>query len=228
MNLTIILFGVFLVVALVHILMILLNKEKARQISKAFIMPSLLAVYVSAPGNPHVFVVLALVFGWMGDVLLIRIEQKVYFMLGLASFLLGHLLYILTFVHILGLFNLGGNAVGAAHIDLPALALNALPGIGLGIVVFRLIKPPKDMYAPVILYMIILEALAFFGFQILLARPDFAGLLVLSGCFCFMISDTILAYYTFRKPKMYGTFFLMLYYIAAQAELVLGIIKITS
>ena len=79
------------------------------------------------------------------------------------------------------------------------------------------------MYAPVIAYMVVLVTMSFFGFQVFLLNPGIAGLLILSGCFNFMVSDTILAYYTFRKKRIYGSVLIMIYYILAQAEIVIGL-----
>ena len=98
------------------------------------------------------------------------------------------------------------------------------PTVVLGMVVFRLIKPTKEMRIPVIVYMIVLVAMNLAGFQVFLLNPGVAGLLILSGCFNFMVSDTILAYYTFRKLKLSGAVLIMAYYILAQAEIVMGLL----
>ena len=213
-----------------NIIFIILEKETLRRISKVLIIPLLLAVYITGMGNKFILPIFALVLGWIGDVLLIRIDKKICLNLGLASFLLGHLCYIISFIQILGFFGFGGtvgiNSVG--NINIPAIVIFMPPAVVLGVVVFRLIKPLKELYIPVIIYMAFLETLTLFGFQVSLFNPGFAGLLILSGCLCFMISDTILAYYTFRKPKRSGSVFLMGYYILAQAEIILGIMMLKA
>ena len=202
-----------------HLAVIVLKKETLTRISKCFLVPFLIAAYLSGGGTHFIPPVFALVLGWIGDILLIRIERKPNFMLGLASFLLGHLCYIFTFLLILGFF-----VAGTGKIDISAIALFTPPAIILGFVVFRLVKPAKEMYIPVIVYMAILEIVTLFGFQVFLFNPGFAGLLIVSGCLCFMISDTILAYYTFRKPKVSGSVLIMIYYILAQAEIIMGLL----
>ena len=221
MNNTQLFLAVFVLISLIHVTAIFLRKEKLRRISKCFIIPPLLGAYISGAGNWLLLPIPALLLGWLGDVLLIRINKKIFFMTGLASFLLGHLFYMISFAIILGFPGHGGVA---GNINIPAILIFTAPTAVLGMVVFRLIKPTKEMYAPVIVYMIVLVAMNFAGFQVFLLNPGVAGLLILSGCFNFMVSDTILAYYTFRKLKLSGAVLIMVYYILAQAEIVIGLL----
>ena len=211
----------FILVSVFHIATIILKKERARRISKCLVVPFLLAVYISSDGSKFFLPIPALILGWIGDVLLIKIEKKVHFILGLASFLLGHIFYTIAFVQILGFFSTNGTA-GAFNI--PAIVIFVPPSIVLAMVVFRLIKPTKEMFFPVILYMTVLVVMNLFGFQVSLLYPGIAGLLILSGCFNFIVSDTILAYYTFRKLKLSGAVLIMVFYILAQAEIILGLL----
>ena len=209
--------AVFIIVSVFHITVILLRKENLRRISKCFLMPLLLAVYIASGEHRYIFIVPALILGWIGDALLIKIEKKAHFILGLASFLLGHVCYMITFIQILGL---------SGNVNIPAIAVFIAPAILLGMVVFRLIKPTKEMFFPVILYMAVLVAMNFLGFQVFLLNTGIAGILILSGCYNFIVSDTILAYYTFRKVKLWGAVLLMIFYILAQAEIVMGLMKL--
>lgn len=221
MKSTTVFFTVLILLSIFHVAAIILKKEQARRISKCLIVPILLALYISGGGQTFLLPVFALLLGWIGDVLLIRIEKKVNFMLGLSSFLLGHLCYILTFAVILGFF---GSAEAAGKFNTSATLLFVPPAFILGVVVFRLIKPGKELFLPVIAYMAVLELMSLFGFQVFLFNSGLGGLLIISGCLCFMISDTILAYYTFRKLKISGAVLIMVYYILAQTEIVLGLL----
>ena len=224
--------GFFAVVSVIHITAIILRKEWLRRISKCFIIPPLLGAYIAGAGNWIIFPIPALILGWIGDVLLIRIDKKSHFITGLASFLLGHFFYIVTFACILGFFGYGAagpNGISmVCNINVPALLIFIVPTVFLGMVVFRLIKPTKEMYGPVLVYMVILIMMSFAGFQVFLFHPGIAGLLILSGSFNFMISDTILAYYTFRKLKLSGAVLIMAYYILAQAEIIIGLLLLNG
>ena len=216
-----IIFIVFILVSVFHIIVIALQKEKLRQISKCLLMPLLLAAFIAGGGVKYPLVIPALILGWIGDVLLIQIQKKNFMMLGLSSFLTGHIFYIAALIGVLGIFGSGG---AFRNINIPAILIFTPPAVVLGMVIYRLIKPTKEMAAPVIVYMAVLEILTLFGFQVFLHNPGIAGLLLLSGCICFMVSDTILAYYTFRKLKVSGSILLMSYYILAQAEIAIGLL----
>ena len=220
MNIKQLFFILFIAVSVFHTGAIFFKKEKLRKISKCFIVPLLLTVYLAGGEYRYIFMIPALVLGWLGDVLLIRIDKKTHFILGLASFLLGHVCYMITFAQILGLF---GSAV---MFNVPSVLIFTAPVILLAMVVFRLIKPTKEMFVPVILYMTVLVVMNFLGFQVFLFNPGIAGLLILSGCYNFMVSDTILAYYTFRKLKLWGAVLIMVFYIIAQAEIVFGLMSL--
>ena len=226
MNLKTVLLIIFCAASAAHIGIIVMRKETARRVSKVLVMPLLLAVYLAGTAesgsNYYFFVIPALVLGWLGDVLLIRIDKKINFTLGLASFLLGHLCYIIVFAGIIG----GGAGGGAGRLNLPAFLIFAPQAFVTSIVIFRLIKPAKDMFIAVIFYMVVLVTMGLFGFQVFLLNTGLGGLLILSGCFSFVVSDTILAYYTFRKLKLSGSVLIMAFYILAQAEIVLGLMAL--
>jgi len=91
MNTMLIFLIIFGFVSVFHIVFIIQKKERLRQISKCFIIPFLLAAYIAGGGTKFLLPIPGLVLGWIGDVLLIKIQKRIYFMLGLASFLLGHI-----------------------------------------------------------------------------------------------------------------------------------------
>jgi len=213
---------IFALVSVVHVTAIYIRKGKLRRISKIFIVPPLLAAYIAGQGSPLIFPVLALLFGWLGDALLLRINEKTYFRLGLASFLLGHVCYIITFIECLGFFEPGGG-----RINVTALVIFIPIAIIVGVMVFRFIAPPGEMIFPVLLYMIAIEIMTFWGLEIFIFNPGFAGILIFSGALCFMISDTILAHCTFGKLTIPGAVSIMVLYIMAQAGIVIGLLSFT-
>jgi uncharacterized membrane protein YhhN len=204
---------VFALVSVTHIVSIILQKETLRRVSKMLIIPPLLTAYIAGMGNLY-FPIPALILGWLGDILLLK-KDRTFFKLGLSAFLLGHLCYIISFIQIL-------NVISNIHI--PAMMIFVPQAIVLGIVIFRLIKPLKEFSFPVMLYMVFLISMGLFGFQVFLLNPGLGGLLLISGGFNFIISDTILAYYAFRKQKLSGSILIMFFYILAQGEIILGLL----
>jgi len=215
---------IFAIISVAHIIFILLEKTKPRYMSKLLIVPPLLAAYIAGAETPLLFPVFALTLGWLGDLLLIRIEKKICFKLGLASFLLGHLCYIFTFIWFLGFFGIEGTG----RLNITILTICMPVAIIGGLLLLRLIKPSKEMFIPVIVYMIVIQTMTILGLQVLIFNPGFAGALVFLGCVCFMFSDSVLAYFTFRKINRYGTALLMSFYILAQAGIIMGVMSLTG
>jgi len=209
---------IFAAVSITHIIFIILKKENPRRLSKILIIPPLLAAYIAGAENLLFFPIFALIFGWIGDALLIRIDKKICFILGLVSFLLGHLFYIITFIECLGFLGFGGGSL-----NIGALGVSVPLAIIFGIFSFRFIKPTREMAKPVIIYMIFLETVVLLGLQVFIFNINIAGTLVFIGCLLFLTSDMILSYYTFRKLKPLGAVLIMVFYIMAQAGIIMGI-----
>jgi uncharacterized membrane protein YhhN len=187
-----------------------LKKRPAAVFTKVCLMPLLAAVYVF--GTEHVFIplILALIFGWGGDVFLLKISELRFFRLGLASFLIGHLCYISSFLFFAGSLNI------------MALAISAAVTVPLALAVYSIIRPEKTMKLPAIVYEIAILLMSLSALQLFLARRDGGSLLVFAGSLCFIFSDTLLARFTFGTKPRYGDFFVMLTYIAAQSGIVWG------
>jgi uncharacterized membrane protein YhhN len=200
----------FIGVSAAHLVTLLLKKRKIEALTKIGLLPLLGAVYVLGAESLFVPVLLALFFGWGGDVFLLKISDPRFLRLGLASFLLGHLCYIPSFIYVTGGFNIAALFVSIAV---------ALP---LGLVIHSVIRPGKAMALPVIAYEIIIMLMSLSALQLFLFRRDGWALLVFAGSLCFLLSDTILAYVTFKTKLKYGDFFVMFTYIAAQAGIAWG------
>jgi uncharacterized membrane protein YhhN len=94
----------------------------------------------------------------------------------------------------------------------------------LGIVMLKFIKPNKAMLLPVIFYLIGIVTMSFWALELFVCAPGLGGALIFSGSLCFMISDSILGYYTFRKLRLVGAVLIMLFYVLAQAGIILGLV----
>jgi uncharacterized membrane protein YhhN len=209
-----ILYGLFAADALVHLVSSFFGRNLPQKITKILLLPLLLAIYLPGAERVIVAVIPALFFGWCGDILLLKGDDRRFFTLGLVSFLLGHLCYIPAFLFLTGRFNL------------PALLVSLAAAIPLGIAVHFLMRPDKAMSVPTMIYEAVIELMAAAALQLFLFRNDRAGTLIFTGSLFFLISDAILGCFTFRGNPRYGTFLVMLTYIAAQGCIVTGLLGV--
>jgi len=193
-----------------HLVAIFLENKVFQAITKALLMPLCLAIYIFGSNMILLPVILALVFAWAGDIFLLKISNVLRFRLGLASFLIGHICYIVAMYGFSRPFN---NQV---------LIISAIVAVCLGVVLFKVVKPNNEMKIPVIAYETIIFVMAIFALQLFFAQGGFFGVFVLVGSICFVASDTILAIITFGKKPRYGDFPVMLTYIAAQFCITFG------
>jgi len=213
--------AIFAIVSIAQIIFILLGKKRFRQMSKVLIIPPLLAAYIVGMEGQLFFPIPALIFGWIGDILLLRKDKAIYFKLGLTSFLLGHLCYIITFIQCLGFFGFSGGSF-----NITVFAVSIPLAIIFGFISFHFIKPSREMKIPVIIYMAVLETVFLLALQVFIFNLSFAGALIFLGCLFFLISDLVLAYYAFRMIKRLGAAFIMTFYIIAQAGIILGLMSL--
>jgi uncharacterized membrane protein YhhN len=202
---------IFAAAAVTHLASIFTQNNILQVVSKACLVPLILAVYLS--GAEHIFVpvVMALVFGWMGDIFLVKIENLRSFRLGLASFLLGHICYIPSMLYLAGTLNRF------------VLIVSLVIVIPLGILLRSMVRPSREMNIPAIAYETIILLMAVSALQFFLARGVPSGALVFAGSLCFLASDSMLAFFTFRAKPRFGDFPVMFTYLAAQLCIVLGL-----
>jgi len=201
-------------VSLVYLITLGFKPGLLQFILKGCLMPLVLAVYISSVGTANIYqpVVFALIFAWIGDVLLVRITNILWFKLGLASFLIGHIFYCVAMYAFILPFNI------------PVLLISAAVACCLGVIIYKFVKPGKQMKIPVIAYETIIMIMAIFALQLFITQfignGLIFGILIFAGSLCFVASDTMLALRTFRRVKIY--FAVMITYIAAQILIALG------
>ncbi|MFP3089519.1 lysoplasmalogenase [Treponema sp. TIM-1] len=203
--------GLFCVLGGVHLAFILWGGGRMQGITKALLLPPLAWYYAGAAEKFLVIVLLAVILGWIGDILLLKIKNEAFFKAGLGSFLLGHLLYIPAMLFFAG------------TVQVPLLIISVIIALPLGILMQRLIKPNKSLRIPVLVYGIIIEMMSLSALQLMAARPGIWGILVFMGSLWFLISDSLLGYFTFRTISKYGSFFIMLFYMLAQGSIIIGL-----
>ena len=187
-------------------------------ICKSFIIPTLFGYYWASTKARSSFIMAALVFCWLGDVLLLG-EGELYFMGGLVAFLIGHVFYIVAYrQHRLDDSKNELMTTQKMRYSFPVV----LAATGLLVILFPKLgglKIPVTVYALVLMIMV-MTAIFRYGRT---APKSFW--MVLSGAAFFMLSDSLLAINKFYMPLPWSGIWVMSTYIAAQYLIVSGILK---
>ncbi|WP_431174231.1 lysoplasmalogenase [Flagellimonas flava] len=127
--------------------------------------------------------VAALIFCLLGDILLLKDE---FFVFGLGSFLIAHLLLTYGFVVLEGF-----------HFRLTS----GLLFLGLGLSIFFWLKPDLgNLEFPVAIYILAICCMAWQGFGLWFKKRIMAYTLIAIAVFLFMFSDTMIAVNKFKSP----------------------------
>lgn len=201
----------WLVVA-AELLLIYLQLGEWRWFTKPLLMPLLLAaVFFHKESTDRFFrwiIAAALLFSWMGDVLL---QAKNLFIPGLISFLTAHIFYIVYFL------KAGKGEKGLLQFQ---------PLIGIPVVLYlsiflMLLYPFLDsMKIPVTVYGITICSMLLCSINLRRKMSDNAAILFFHGALQFVISDSLLAVNLFAFPHWVLSLCVMLSYCSAQYLLV--------
>ena len=156
-------------------------------------------------------ILIGLVFCLGGDVFL-ALPRKKMFLLGLISFLVGHVFYVLAFLTVAGM---NGVAIIGTFLT-----------IGVSAGVYKWLKPHLgSMKIPVIFYILVISAMLCGAWAILgepaLARPG--RLLVFIGALSFYISDLFVARNRFLKDAFLNRLLGLPLYYAGQFMLAFSV-----
>jgi len=210
MELKVIFLIILAAVSVIYLITLFFKDGRLQFILKGCLLPIILAIYIFGAEKILIPIVLALFFGWLGDVFLLKINNLMSFRLGLVSFLIGHLFYITAMFNFAGPFNV------------TVLVCGVIAAVVVGFCIFKIIRPSAEMKIPVIVYEVVIITMVIYALQVFLANGGKFGSFVFAGSLCFMVSDSLLAYDTFRKKIKYGSFLIMLTYIIAQLFITLG------
>lgn len=189
-------------------------RVRIRKTTKPILMPLLILYVYFSSSDPNPYILAGLALGWVGDVVLMFPRITAMFLIGLASFLIGHALFIYAFLEATGF--LGGypvwfTAIGAVFAFIAAaFFLYFKP---------HLIGEHEDKKVPVMLYALIISGMSYASLALFFDK-DPAGVSVIwmpfVGSLLFMASDFLLARQLFVKPFRYDQAFIMLTYLLAQ------------
>ncbi len=208
--------AVFIIATAIHLYASLKQDKKMRNMTKPFILLALLGFYVLAARVPSTFIILALIFSWLGDVLLMPKGVK-WFTAGGIAFMISHVFFILGYL----------KDVNFAAIPVWLVILLAVFFVSVVTYIFSKLKPhlPKALFYPMFLYLLINGAMNCFAIFRWVSVPSAATLTTAIGAALFFISDSSLFFVRFNKDSRLKTHFLvMLTYSIGELLIVLGLL----
>ena len=213
---TIAFLAVFFLSTAVHLYASLKKDTRLRNITKPFILPALLGFYVTAAREPSAFIILALIFSWIGDVLLIPKGNK-WFTAGGIAFMISHAFFVAGY----------WIDVDFSRIPVWLILFLAVFFIVAVILIFKKLRPylPKALFYPMFLYLLINGTMNCFAYFRAVSLLNTAGIITAIGAALFFVSDSSLFFVRFKKDGRLQTHFLvMLTYSIGEFLIVLGLI----
>lgn len=186
-------------------------EKKYKRYAKGLLMPMLSLVYVftclNKNINIHIMLLISLFFMWIGDVALIS-KTKEHVIVGIITFMIGHIFYIITFLHDFTTI-------------VPLKLLILIPYIVYSFFITRRLLPyvKKDMIPVTLIYIgtiLLMSLSAYFRYPLVTGLKYY---LTWIGTLCFMCSDTILSFQIYAKGTHHGV---MILYLIAQTLIVIS------
>ncbi|MFY0603326.1 MAG: lysoplasmalogenase [Flavobacteriaceae bacterium] len=193
----------FLLVSALEIYAIITNNKSIEMITKPLITTSLVVVYLLSVSKPNFWYVSALFFAFWGDVLLLFQDQ--FFVFGLASFLLAHILFITVSSKFL------------AKVKVLKILTHSFPFLVLlGLLIYIIYPNLGALFIPVLLYGIVISVFGVVTFLIYTNEKTTENLWLFIGALTFIVSDSILAIHKFYQASEMLANSIMITYIIAQ------------
>lgn len=184
-------------------------------ITKPFLMPFLILFYLLNASSVNYLILLALAFGFLGDVFLLYGNKQNCILAGIVSFLIGHILYICVFVE---------NSYIVRGIPVWYF-LFLLLYIGGALLLFKkLFSSMQSMKLPAIVYMSVILLMSFTSLSRIWTATFLSVLLTFSGSLAFILSDSLLAFNMFKMKRKKNNDVIMATYILAQLLIILGLL----
>lgn len=215
-------FKSFIVVSILYLIVLFLEYQNLDLFLKPVLVPLLgFGVYFHGKFPSKNILLGALLFSWLGDVILLFADiGEIYFILGLLFFLIAHLMYCV-------LFNKQTKRNTTINKVLFAIGSLLIAFYLVGMVLF-LMPNLGELKIPVIIYAAVISTMLLFAFNGSLTWKKTGSLYVLAGAVSFVTSDSILAFNKFHAPIEKSSFFIMLTYLVAQYLIVIGILKLNT
>jgi len=207
---------IFAISTTVHLYASFVQNRKLRNITKPFILLALLGYYLYAASEVRTFIILALIFSWLGDVFLI-IKGVKWFVIGGICFEISHIFFIFGYLK-----------------DIEFANLNMVVVVGLEVIYFIIVSIifkelkkhlPKSLFYPMYLYLFINGTMNCFALFRLLSSNCLTYIVSFIGALLFFISDSTLFFVRFKKGcSQQFHFYVMLTYSIGELLIVLGLL----
>ncbi len=204
------LYFLLLIIFLLDLFFVWNGENEPRFFTKTLLLPLLVIIYVveskrlsSSPLQINKLFLTGLILSFFGDLFLLFDWG---FLPGLGSFLMAHVLYIITFFKF--------------KKKNPSVLITAGISVYLFGLLFFLFPHLNEMKIPVIIYGTVISAMLWFGVR---TRSK----LLILGALLFVISDTLLAFNIFVNQNAILSLLVMITYVFAQYMLVKGMLKKT-
>ncbi len=196
-------FLLFVLVSVLDIVAIFLDNAMLQAICKPLIIPTLLLWYLFKAKAVNKWYVVALLFSFFGDVLLL--DKVNLFIFGIAAFLITQVIYIFIF------------SKGLAKATWQMKLKSILPFLLFYSVLISILSPNlNELIVPVMIYGM---AISIFGTVALLNylyNKNKNTLVLLNGALLFIISDSMIALNKFHEEQSFYSVIIMITYILAQ------------
>jgi uncharacterized membrane protein YhhN len=212
----------FAFILIADLISIYFESEISRYFTKPLLMPLLVFYFVLATGSISSslkkWLILALLFSWAGDVLLMfEPMNRLFFIFGLAAFLIAHIFYIILF----DLIRVK-ERVRQSLLPLLPIALYYLVLIGL-------LQPHlAEMKKPVNIYGLIICIMLSFAIDLWRIKDRKVSFFIITGAFLFIVSDSLLAINKFYNSFEFAGIAIMLTYGIAQLLITVGTARYIS
>jgi uncharacterized membrane protein YhhN len=196
--------GIFALASVLHIVGISTGNENLRVITKPMIILSLMIYYSLVVENENHLYLAALFFCFLGDIFLI-FNTELNFILGLISFLIAHILFLVIVVKLL-----------KKSTTIQKL-ISLLPFVILFGGLMYMLKDNLDgMLIPVIVYGLAISAFGAVTLLNYVTEKSATNIVLLGGALFFILSDSTIAMGKFIQFETYFPLLIMATYIVAQ------------
>ncbi len=207
--------NIYLLIGVLHLAAVLLENQTLSYVSKPLLMPALIVWYLLATRSQrssiHYIMVAAFVFSWAGDIFLM-FTTELYFLAGLVSFLITHILYITVFSKEIEQAGKGMVVGRKPWLAAPVVIVAA----GLIALVYNHVD--AEMRIPIVIYAAVITVMVIMAINRHQNVSEMSFQSLLLGAILFMISDSLIALnkFYFDGELWQARFFIMLLYIAGQ------------